>query len=64
MLISDSHIEFIDLCLKTSLGTSWKSLFKIILCDTRPALFNTSQSPFYSLDACSTDLKGKAILDI
>jgi hypothetical protein len=49
-MITDSHIEFINLVMKATLGEDWKNFFDFCIVDARKPLFFRSNSPFYSVD--------------
>jgi hypothetical protein len=42
LLLTEHHIEFIDLCLSTSLGPNWQDFFALIICNTKKTLFTST----------------------
>lgn len=64
-LATNSHTEYSNLIMSTTLGDDWRSFFDIICCYCRKPLFFWDQKidPFYELDESKANFKGKAITD-
>jgi hypothetical protein len=61
-LVTDSHIEYINLVMTATLGEDWKNFFDFCLVDAQKPLFFRSRGPFYLVDTEEEEtLKGKMI---
>lgn len=60
---TNSHTEYSNLIMTSTLGDDWRSFFDIVCCYCRKPLFFWDQkpSPFYTYDPSKPNLQGKTI---
>mmetsp|Transcript_48473 Transcript_48473/g.65821 ORF Transcript_48473/g.65821 Transcript_48473/m.65821 type:complete len:81 (+) Transcript_48473:510-752(+) len=63
-LATNSHIEYMELIMETTLGEDWKQFFDL-LCSfsCKPSLFNNTK-PFYEVDLNDPKLRGAEITSV
>jgi len=56
--MTNSHVEFLDIVMKATLGDDWKQFFDICIANAKKPLFHEAENPFYELNLYAKDLKG------
>jgi hypothetical protein len=57
--MTNSHVEFMDIVMKATLGDDWKDFFDLCIANSKKPLFHETENPFYDLNLYAKDLKGK-----
>jgi hypothetical protein len=58
-VVTNYHVEFMDITMKATIGDDWKDFFDICIANSKKPLFHDTENPFYELNLYAKDLKGK-----
>lgn len=63
-IATNSHTEYSNLIMSTTIGEDWLKFFDLACCYCRkPVFFTGNEAPFYAFDPSKKNLKGKMIYD-
>jgi hypothetical protein len=60
-LMSNYHIDFVELVMDYSLGKDWQQYFDVVCANTKKPLFQRAEGNFYTVNKSAPNYKGKAI---
>jgi hypothetical protein len=60
-VITNTHVEYLELSMTETLGPDWKVFFDLIFCDARTPLFQKIDNSFYTVDKTKANWRGKCV---
>jgi len=61
---TNSHFEYMELIMSTTLGEDWRSFFNMVFCDCRKPNFFKGEAAMYEADPNVINFKGKPVSEL